>query len=119
MEFIKKLLGITAIEKTLQNILRDNGPKSRKQHRKHKLHTFMKVCPDCGQEYKGNIGLGKHKAFAHSGRTPKLSRFKKCSEWGCIKDVHSKGLCATHYARHWYQKKNAERAANVLLSIGK
>jgi len=33
--------------------------------RKHKKHNFVKKCDRCGKGYKGNIGLGIHKAKCH------------------------------------------------------
>lgn len=38
------------------------GVVERKQHRKHKLHTFKKACVVCGKICNGKIGLGVHMA---------------------------------------------------------
>jgi len=38
---------------------------SKKTKKKHKKHTFIKVCEVCGKAYKGNIGLSIHKKKVH------------------------------------------------------
>lgn len=43
-------------------------PKSQK----HKKHMHTKVCPECGESFRGFTGLGVHRRFAHNVKSPRL-----------------------------------------------
>lgn len=63
---------VTELTKVIYKIEISILPDTKKDARKsHKEHSYKKLCPECGNEFKGAKGLGLHRSKNHGIRSSK------------------------------------------------